>query len=91
MVRPGSDPPRLQDLRDVYRRMLRIEARIIDVQRKLQSESERRAEMTGYLVEILQQLNDMVRLMSDGEASLQKPQTAEKPKRKRTSRRSDAQ
>jgi hypothetical protein len=56
MPRPSSDPPDRGDLRHLYRRLLQMEARIVDLQRRMQDLAHVTAETRGFCTELSKQI-----------------------------------
>jgi hypothetical protein len=92
MRRSGGDAPRLSDLRDVYKRLLQIEARVVAVQNKLADMSKELGTNAAYMNGMLEQHNLMVDILADIHTEVKKhPAPPPAPRRKPRSSRSKLQ
>ena len=92
MRRSGSDTPKLSDLREVYRRLLQIEARVTAVQHTLKTVSEQARANAGNMNVFLDQYSVIAEMLADIQEEVKKPPAPPpEPRRKTRSSRSKLQ
>jgi hypothetical protein len=92
MRRSGSDSPKLSDLREIYRRLLQIEARVTAVQDNLKAVSEQVRANAGNMNVFLDQYSAIADMLADIQEEVRKPAPPPpEPRRKARSARSKLQ